>query len=635
MYKQLYFFLFIVLGVNSFLESNGQIVIGSVVGTDKIPVPFVNISIKGTYYGTVTNADGQYKLVIPTKFPDATIGFSCMGYNSKEVSLMELQESPNIKLVPAKIQLGEVIIMPDSTLRNFLRKAYEKIPENYPSEATQYTGFYREGIQTGDDTYIRLVEAITKSNKSSYKNTQSGTVQVLKSRKYIDTRNSNSFPISFYGGPHFVHELDCVKKRFDFLKPHKKYEYTYEGLTVYEGKKVHKISFKPQGSSSLLYSGVMYIHDESLSYLRFELQLTKYGLNKRFASKLENSDGLSSKAKSYLVNYDLKESTCYLKSIYENEEIINKNNVVFYSPLQYVVTDIKTKEDITIPYRNQIQVSYVPDEEASNYYESNWKDYSTLAEVHLIDTVKYKQIFNSTNTKQQKRNRLSTFIRKLDLSYKIGYQPYSITSGQYRLTFNGVSYQQNLNDVGTTMCLDMLIDYNLSHRFNVGYIVAVGLSDNNVQETHGPQISYKIPLKTMGNNLFFCPQVSYVWHNFGRSIGTQGFNEGFSFGGKDFTNNKVQALIGLKHQGMQLGSSILYQLSPVIYFDISANYYSSVSSKGVLYFREKSGCFLTRKTANEPLSDTDAKLYYNGALTENSEIDYNKWSLSVGVRIMF
>ena len=34
--------------------------------------------------------------------------------------------------------------MPDSALLTLLRKAYLKIPENYPKQPTRYKGFYQE-----------------------------------------------------------------------------------------------------------------------------------------------------------------------------------------------------------------------------------------------------------------------------------------------------------------------------------------------------------------------------------------------------------------------------------------------------------------------------------------------------------
>jgi hypothetical protein len=124
--------------------------------------------------GTVSDAEGNYQINIPRAYADAAICFSCIGYESKDVSVVELRKNPNVKLLKANVQLDEVTIMPDSTLRSFLRKAYQKIPEHYPRYPTQYEAFYREGVENAQNQYIRLVEVMTKANKSSYKNSQSG-----------------------------------------------------------------------------------------------------------------------------------------------------------------------------------------------------------------------------------------------------------------------------------------------------------------------------------------------------------------------------------------------------------------------------------------------------------------------------
>ena len=596
-------------------------------------IPFVNISIKNTHYGTVSDINGNYKFVVSSKYNNATICFSCIGYNSKEISIHQLKNKPNISLVPADVQLSEVTIMPDSTLRSFLKRAYNKIPDNYPNTPTQYEGFYREGLQTSHKKYIRLVEAITRSNKSSYKNKQSGTVQIIKSRKYIDADSTANFPTNFYGGPHFVHELDCVKARYSFLKPHKNYEYTYEGLTLYQGHKVHEISFKPQSGQSMRYEGTMYIAAETLSYLKFELKLTKYALDKRFDKFPLPGLNLVSKEKTYVINYELKDSTCFLKSIYENETIHNKKNEVFYSPLEFVITDIKTSSVTPLPYNIQIPLSYVPSFEATDYHHSDWKNYSTLADAIVVDTIVAKQVFKAPLP--NKKAQFKQFISKLNLAYKIAYQPYQMPSGDYQVNFEGTSYQQDLSNAGTTLALDMLIAYKLTKRFNMGYGISSGLSNNNIQDSHGPVLEYKFPLKTMGKDIYFSPSLAYMWHKFGRSVGTQNIDSDFSFGGKTFKNNQVQALAGIQHQGFQIGGSFLYQLSALFYLDVAAHYYRPTSTTDVLYLKEKSGFFLTRKKAHEAFSERDATLYINGVETQSSGVKYDNWSVSVGFRMMF
>nr|WP_321450120.1 carboxypeptidase-like regulatory domain-containing protein [uncultured Carboxylicivirga sp.] len=599
------------------------------------PVPFVNISIKNTYLGTITDASGNYKLVIPSKYINAAVCFSCIGYESIELKVSELLKDGNICLTPSNEHLLEVTIMPDSTLRSFLRKAYEKIPENYPSYSTQQEAFYREGIQNANKQYLRLVEAIIKANKSSYKKSQSGTVQLIESRKYIDTDSSKSFPISFYGGPHFIHTLDCVKDRYDFIKVHTDYVYMYDGLTSYNGEKVHKISFQPKNGSNKPFQGTMYIHVETLSYLRFDFSLTDEALKKRFISSIQPGFGLKSTEKTYIVNYQLFDSVCFLKSIYENERIETKEGDIFYSPLEMVVTKNKAGNIAAIPYNCQIQLGYVPDREATDYYRSNWKNYNTLTKAEVIDTLVSKRYFSSTNQQSIKKHQLIDLLKKLDLSYKVSYQPYHLSPGKRQLAYQDINYNKNISNEGTTIALDMLLAYNISKRFNVGYIVETGFSEANLQDKQGPQLAYKIPLKTMGNNVIFEPQIAYVWHSFGRSVGTQSFDNSFQFGGKKFKNTKVEALPGIKHHGFQAGGSLLYQLSSIVYLDIQANYYMPSKTTELLFFKERSGFFLFRKTAHESLTDTDASLSIDGIQTFKSGVSYDNWSISAGIRLMF
>ncbi|WP_439183095.1 carboxypeptidase-like regulatory domain-containing protein [Carboxylicivirga taeanensis] len=619
----------------SFLYAQDDICRGQIINESSLVVPFVNISIKNTCLGTVSDANGNYKLIVPEYYADVTICFSCIGYESKEISVVQLRNNSDVMLSKANVQLSEVTIMPDSTLRSFLRKAYEKIPENYPAYPTQYEAFYREGIQNERKQYIRLVEAITRANKSSYKNAQSGTVQLVESRKYIDADSSQSFPISFYGGPHFIHEMDCVKERNAFLKPHNDYEYTYEGLTAYNGEEVHQVSFAPKAGSNKTIMGTMFIHVPTLSYLRFDLRLTEQGLKNRFEGLFIPGYGLKSLNKTYVINYQLRDSVCMLQSIFENEKIETKNGDIFYSPLEMVITNSKTANIAAIPFNSQMQVTYVPDREATDYLESDWKDYNTLSKVEVVDTLVAKQLFNNRHQPAHKKGQLGNFLRKLEVSYKIAYQPYQLTSGVRHLTYGEAIYGQNLHDAGTTLTLDMLIAYKLSLRINIGYIVEAGWSDTNLQEKHGPQIAYKLPLKTMGNNLFLEPQIAYVWHQFGRSVGIQQFDNDFSFGGKTFKNKKVQALPGIKHHGLQAGGNLLYQLSPMFYLDVNASYYMPVATDEVLFMKEKSGFFLTRKTAHEPLDETEGILRIDGVATQKSGATYDNWSMSIGLRMMF
>lgn len=611
-------------------------IIGNVKDHDSnIAIPFVNISIKGMSIGTASDVNGNYKLVVSSEDLNKTICFSCIGYHTKEILLSNLISHPEVRLKKYDVELSEVVVMPENNLRSFLRKAYLKIPINYPAVNTEYEGFLRESLQSEDSDYIRLVEAITKSQKTSYQNKQAGTVQIIKSRKYINSEKTNDFPVSFYGTPHLVHKFDVVKSRESFLKAGDNYQYSYEGLTTYEGEKVHKISFTPKKKSNSHYQGTLFIHEKSLSYLRIEMELTTDGLEKRFSKGLLTNPGLRSEKKTYVINYVLSDSICHIKSIYENEKIVDKDNRVFYSPSEYVVTAFNDNDISAIPYNNQISMSYVPSIEASNYMDVNWKDYNILAEVLNIDTLRTKETFQTNQPVLNNREKLFNLIRKVELSYKIAYHDYSLPVGLYQLNFNEGNYEKYLSGTTTFIAFQMDISYQLSKHISVGYSFGEGFSDNNIHSYHGPSLEYKLPIKKMGKHIFLCPHLKYVWNKYGRSIGVQWINSDFTFGGKKFKQDKIQALPGVKNEGFQLGVSALYQLSNFIYLDLQLSYYWSVSNDDVLYLREKSGFILTRKTAYESLSSANTQLFYNGQITDNSRIQNKNWFPSIGLKFIF
>ncbi|MFD2569512.1 SusC/RagA family TonB-linked outer membrane protein [Spirosoma soli] len=71
-------------------------------------VPGVNITLKGTTSGTVSNADGAYSIPVPNNA--ATLVFSSVGYTAQEV-VVGTQSSINISLVPDSRSLSEVVVV--------------------------------------------------------------------------------------------------------------------------------------------------------------------------------------------------------------------------------------------------------------------------------------------------------------------------------------------------------------------------------------------------------------------------------------------------------------------------------------------------------------------------------------------
>jgi len=84
-----------------------QPITGTVTGDDNTTLPGVNIIIKGTTTGTITNQDGTYQI---NADPGATLVFSMIGFGAKEI-VVGNQQLINVKLVSATDQLNEVMVV--------------------------------------------------------------------------------------------------------------------------------------------------------------------------------------------------------------------------------------------------------------------------------------------------------------------------------------------------------------------------------------------------------------------------------------------------------------------------------------------------------------------------------------------
>lgn len=153
-----------------------------------------SVLIKGTTQGTVTDIDGNYRLVSDALTPTSVIVFSYIGYTSQEVVLGN-KTRIDIKLAPADILLNETVVIGyGSTKRRNVLGAVSKVNTNeltrlpVPSvdqalqglaagvQVTQNTGAPGEGVEVR----IRGTGSISSSNDPLYIVDGIPTVDALK-----------------------------------------------------------------------------------------------------------------------------------------------------------------------------------------------------------------------------------------------------------------------------------------------------------------------------------------------------------------------------------------------------------------------------------------------------------------------
>ncbi|TAJ13775.1 TonB-dependent receptor [Marinilabiliaceae bacterium JC017] len=106
--KLLLLVLFFVIGTGLWAQDRTVNIRGVVVDELKEPIPGVNVLIKGTTQGTITNIDGQFDLEVGT---GQVVRFSFIGYESYEVPVVKEESNLKIELVTESKGLEEVVVI--------------------------------------------------------------------------------------------------------------------------------------------------------------------------------------------------------------------------------------------------------------------------------------------------------------------------------------------------------------------------------------------------------------------------------------------------------------------------------------------------------------------------------------------
>jgi hypothetical protein len=157
-------FLFLVSGLS--LSQEAEFVNATVIDQNTAePVVFASVLLKGKDRGVITNMDGGFRLPARYREEGLTIQISSMGYQKKDVPLIELSLSTanTISLLPGTLALTEAVVSAkkkrEPTARQIIRRAITRIPQNFPMTNFATKGYYRD-YQLDSLGYLNLNEAL-------------------------------------------------------------------------------------------------------------------------------------------------------------------------------------------------------------------------------------------------------------------------------------------------------------------------------------------------------------------------------------------------------------------------------------------------------------------------------------------
>jgi hypothetical protein len=243
---------FSVIGLNAQDEKNFLNLKGRVVdATDNQPVAYTNIGVEGTFYGTASNANGDFELKIPGDLSGRKIYFSAVGFRNQLLPLTGLagREKILIRLDPQTYDIGEVDINASSqVIMRILRTASENIPANYLPGPIRITGNY-ENIRIVDDSITLSLKAdVIINDLTGYRNP--GKISAYRGRGYsLESVSRNFRSYSFPDGATNLDELldlDWVRARSSLLSPGllQSFDLSKEDDKVTDGKVMYVISFR-------------------------------------------------------------------------------------------------------------------------------------------------------------------------------------------------------------------------------------------------------------------------------------------------------------------------------------------------------------------------------------------------------
>lgn len=283
----------------------------------------VNVSVVGTNIGTVTNADGTFSLKVTEAEAFRGLEISHIGYLNTRISLAEAEKSKDLTvwMIPAPNLLNEIIVYGGDP-RLLVEEAIGKIPVNYATDNNMLTAFYRETVQKGR-RYISISEAVMNVFKTSYseRDTRGDKVQLLKGRRLMSQKQSDTLAVKVVGGPNLSLYLDIVKNGDALLSVDNLnyYDFRMEESVSLDNRMQYVVSFRPRVNLAYaLFVGKLYIDREKLSFTRAEFELDMANRVKAVEAILHKKPlGLRFRPQevSYLITYKQQEGKTYLNYI--------------------------------------------------------------------------------------------------------------------------------------------------------------------------------------------------------------------------------------------------------------------------------------------------------------------------------
>ena len=359
----------------------------------------VSVQIENSNIGTVSNAEGEFTLKVPSAYLNNNISIALLGYVNQSIAIKDLDEATNkIRLQPSSINLSEVQITAFDNAESLVRQIFEKKQDNYSNERAIMTSFYRETIKKRNKN-VSLSEAVVNLYKQPYSRSQRDFMKLLKSRKSTDYSKLDTIALKLQGGPYNTLYIDVMKYPEYIFTPStlSNYDFVFDQPTDVNGNGVYTVRFKQKPTiTDPLYYGKLYISSSTFALVRAEYNLNvsdKEEASKLFVRKKPAGVNVQPEIINYRVDYRNKGDKWYYS--YGNASLtfkVKKRRKLFNSTYslscEMAVTDWRTSTSEEEWSRaGNISKSIILTDEASGFSDPEfWGNYNVIEPEKSIES---------------------------------------------------------------------------------------------------------------------------------------------------------------------------------------------------------------------------------------------------------
>jgi len=406
------------------------------------PIPYATIRLTGRAITTMTNEKGSFIFKIPTFATGDSLYITHVGYLPRAMAIDSFATGSRvITLHESANQLPSIVVNVPNPL-DLIRKAVNKIPENYPAFPFRLTGFYRL-YGTRERKIIDLSEAVFHIYSDGYSG-KTNQFRLVKSRLDKDlTAFNGSDQINMGWKPAGITSFDFVNNPSDweFLSKEaaNEYKFSYKGLVDYNGREAFLIIFEEkEGVKKSLNNGRLFLGADDLAFLEVDLTRNQQGLKyydewgrmqRLFLSMSHISIKLLSDTIS--ISYRKNGTKYYLNHVSANANyyVAGGNKHYLLNPLSvktnYLVTSIDTaevqpfskdevmKDKASIEAWAKVLNETTDSPDKSDTTDQFWGSYNLIeAEFNVDSAIRVIQANNSTlNYKKALESILRTYQR--------------------------------------------------------------------------------------------------------------------------------------------------------------------------------------------------------------------------------